>query len=177
MTIQTERMRLREWLEEDRDIFAALHGDPEVMRDAGRPLSRSESDAKLNRYMRAFAHYGYSRWAMEDKAGEFLGYVGMLPIPAEHPAGPGVEIGWRLRRAAWGHGFATEGARAALRDGFERLRFPEVVAYTAPDNVRSQAVMRRLGMVRDATRDFIAVDGWTGLVWVIGRHAVADPAT
>lgn len=169
--IDTERGRLRDWGERDRAAFAAMHADAEVMWDAIRPLSRAESDAKLTRYMEIRAMHGFSRWAMEDKAGDFLGYVGLLPIPADHPQGPGVEIGWRFRRAVWGRGYATEGAIAALRDGFERLKLSEILAYTAPDNLRSQAVMERLGMARAGGLDFKAEDGWIGWVWKAVRQA------
>jgi RimJ/RimL family protein N-acetyltransferase len=166
--IDTSRGRLRAWRDSDREAFAAMHADPEVMWDAVAPLSRAESDAKLERYRQVFAAHGFSRWAMEDRDGGFLGYVGLLPIPDRLQLGPGVEIGWRFRREAWGHGYATEGAVAALRDGFERCGFDEVLSYTAPDNLRSQRVMERLGLVRDRTRDFVAADGWIGWVWRTG---------
>jgi len=165
MIIDTPRGRLRPWRDEDREAFAAMHADQEVMWDAVAPLSRAESDAKLERYRQVFAARGFSRWAMEDRGGAFLGYVGLLPVPEAHALAPGVEIGWRFRRAVWGQGFATEGAAAALRDGFDRLGFTEVLSYTAPDNLRSQAVMQRLGLRRDAARDFVAADGWIGWVW------------
>ena len=92
-----------------------------------------------------------------------------MPIAQGHPAAPGVEVGWRLVRSAWGHGYATEGARAALRDGFARHGWAEVLSYTAADNMRSQAVMGRLGLVREPHRDFTADYGenaWSGRVWV-----------
>ena len=170
MFIDTARGRLRPWRDNDREAFAAMHADPEVMWDAVAPLTRSESDAKLGRYRETFAAHGFSRWAMEDRAGAFLGYVGLLPIPPRHELGEGVEIGWRFRRAAWGQGYATEGAVAALADGFARFGFAEVLSYTAPDNLRSQAVMERLGMSRTPTRDFVAADGWAGWVWRIERR-------
>jgi RimJ/RimL family protein N-acetyltransferase len=106
---------------------------------------------------------------VESPAGEFLGYAGLMPLGPDHPLGPGVEIGWRLARHAWGQGYATEAAAAALQDGFGRLGFGEILAYTAPDNPRSQAVMARLDLRRDPSRDFTATyDGvaWHGLVWV-----------
>ena len=88
----------------------------------------------------------------------------------EHPLGPHEEIGWRLNRHAWGHGYATEAARAALDDAFTRVGLKEVVAYTSPDNVQSRAVMARLNLRRDITRDFTVdndrVGTWRGLVWV-----------
>lgn len=169
MILTTPRLRLRPWREDDRDAFAALAADPEVMRDLGGPLDRARSDAKLDRYRAAFDRHGFCRWAVGSLADEFLGYAGIMPLGPDHPLGPGVEIGWRLMRRAWGHGYATEAAAAALADGFGRLGLAEILAYTAPDNLRSQAVMARLGLWRDPSRDFTAIyDGvaWRGLVWV-----------
>jgi RimJ/RimL family protein N-acetyltransferase len=92
-----------------------------------------------------------------------------------HPIGSHIEIGWRLVRHAWGHGYATEAAVAALNDAFIRVGLAEVVAYTAPDNLRSQAVMTRVRMKRDPSRDFTAdygsIKAWLGLVWVARRAA------
>jgi RimJ/RimL family protein N-acetyltransferase len=170
MIVNTPRTRLRCWRETDRDAFAALHADPEVMLDYGGPLSRAESDAKLDRYVAAFEQFGFCRWAVERLDGEFLGYAGIMPSPPTHPIGPHMEIGWRLMRSAWGYGYATEAARAALYDAFTRAGLTEVIAYTASDNLRSQAVMARLRMQRDPSRDFTAdydrVGAWQGLVWV-----------
>lgn len=169
MILTTPRLRLRPWREEDRAAFAALAADPEVMRDLGGPLDRARSDAKLDRYRAAFDRHGFCRWAVETLSDEFLGYAGIMPLGPDHPVGPSVEIGWRLMRRAWGHGYATEAAGAALRDGFGRLGLAEILAYTAPANLRSQAVMARLDLRRDSSRDFTATyDGavWHGLVWV-----------
>jgi RimJ/RimL family protein N-acetyltransferase len=147
-----------------------MQADPEVMFDLGGPIGRAQSDAKLNRYAAAFDQHGFCRWALESLEGEFLGYAGIMPSLPTHPIGPHVEIGWRLVRRAWGQGYATEAAKAVLNDGFTRVGLTEVVAYTAPDNVRSQAVMARLRLQRDPSRDFSAsFDGigfWRGLVWV-----------
>jgi RimJ/RimL family protein N-acetyltransferase len=170
MIITTLRLRLRCWKDTDRDAFAAMHADPEVMHDYGGPISRIESDAKLDRYVLAYRRYGFCRWAVESQEGKFLGYTGVMPSRPDHPLGPHVEIGWRLVRQVWGHGYATEAARAALRDAFIRVRLAEVLAYTAPDNLRSQAVMARLGLQRVPARDFTAnfdsIKRWHGLVWV-----------
>jgi RimJ/RimL family protein N-acetyltransferase len=176
MVIDTPRTRLRCWREADRDAFAALHADAQVMRDAGGPIGRAASDAKLDRYAAAFNSHGFCRWAVEKRDGDFLGYAGVMPSPAGHPLGPHFEIGWRLVRAAWGHGYAAEAARAALDDVFTRVGLEEVVAYTAPDNLRSQAVMARLRLQRDPSRDFSAdcagVGTWHGLVWSCRREVV-----
>ena len=170
MEIDTPRTRLRGWQETDRDAFAAMNADPEVMLDMGGPISRAASDAKLDRYVAAFNRYGFCRWAIESRDGHFLGYAGIMPAPEDHPLGPHFDIGWRLIRTAWGQGYATEAAGAALDDAFARVGLTEVVAYTASDNLRSQAVMDRLHLQRNPSRDFTAnYDGfgaWRGLVWV-----------
>jgi RimJ/RimL family protein N-acetyltransferase len=168
--IETARLHLRPWREADRDAFAALNADPEVARDLGGPLSRARSDAKLDRYVAAFEKSRFCRWAIDDHAGVFLGYTGVMPVSGDHPLGAHHEIGWRLERAAWGQGYASEAARAALDDVFARIGLAEVLSYTAPNNLRSQAVMDRLGLKRDPARDFVARydghDPWHGLVWV-----------
>ena len=164
--IKTSRLLLRRWRPGDRNSFAALHADPEVMLDLGGPLDRAASDRKFDRYVAAFEQHGYSRWVLENCAGHFLGYTGIMPSDLRHPLGLHSEIGWRLARSAWGNGYAAEAAAAALDDAFERHILDEVLAYTAPDNARSIAVMNRLGLQRDQSRDFVLSNGWRGLVWV-----------
>jgi RimJ/RimL family protein N-acetyltransferase len=168
VVIDTPRTRLHCWQESDREAFAIMNAHPEVMHDLGGPISRAASDAKLDYYASAFHRYGFCRWAIENRQGEFLGYTGVMPHE-HHPLGPHFEIGWRLMRNAWGHGYATEAARAALHDALVRAGLQEIIAYTAPDNLRSRAVMERLGLERDPSRDFTAdydrVGPWAGLVW------------
>ncbi len=167
--IETPRTRLRPWRETDREAFASMLSDPEVTRDLGGPLDRAAADAKLDRYAAALTSAGLGRMAIEGRDGELLGYAGVMALDAGHPARASHDIGWRLRRRFWGQGFASEAAGAALRDAFARLHLPEVVAFTGPDNLRSQAVMRRLGMRRDPARDFVTAwqggKDWHGLVW------------
>ena len=103
-----------------------------------------------------------------------------MPSPPGHPLGPHAEVGWRLARSAWGHGYATEAAQASLDDVFTRCGLTEVLAYTAPDNLRSQAVMSRLELRRDPARDFSIPDGpriWHGLTWVATGAATKTPQT
>jgi len=169
LTLRTPRLTLRSWHAKDRAAFAQLNADPEVARDLGGPLTRAESDAKFERYVATFARHGFSRLAIEDSQRRFIGYAGVMPSRQDHPLGPHAEIGWRLARDAWGHGYATEAARAVLADAFGRLGVREVLAYTASDNLRSQAVMARLGLQRDERLDFSEFNGeraWHGLVWV-----------
>jgi RimJ/RimL family protein N-acetyltransferase len=168
MIIETPRLRLRPWRDSDRDAFAAMHADPRVMVDAPRPLTREKSDRKLDRYADAFDRLGFCHWAVESLDGDFLGYAGVMPAREPHPLGPHHGAGWRLVRRAWGHGYASEATRAAFDDIFRRVGLAEVLAYTSPDNMRSQAVMDRLGMARKPDLDFTADEAsgpWTGLVW------------
>jgi RimJ/RimL family protein N-acetyltransferase len=173
MQIQTERLLLRPWRADDLAPLAAMQADPEVMADYGGPQSRAASQAKLERYVAAFDAHGFTRWAVE-AGGVFIGYVGVMPIFPGHPRDPGYEIGWRLVRAAWGKGWATEAARASLADAFGRAGLEEVLSYTAPDNLRSQAVMGRLGLTRRPELDFVQRledRDWPGLVWSARREA------
>jgi len=176
--LRTARLTLRPWREADRPAFAALNADPEIAADLGGPLPRDASDAKLDRYRATFERIGFSRLVIEDSRQAFIGYAGVMPSTPDHPLGPHTEIGWRLVRTAWGKGYATEAAQAVLTDAFSHLGLREVLAYTATDNVRSQAVMARLRMRRDSSRDFDTLYGdtpWHGLVWVAEmRHVVTQ---
>jgi len=147
----TERLRLRQWCAEDREPFARLNADPKVMEFFPTVLDRTESDALADRCRDLIAERGWSFWAVEVKQTRaFIGFAGLhIPIP-ELPFSPCVEIGWRLALRHWGKGFATEAARGALRVGFEQLGFPEIVSFTPLGNLRSRAVMERLGMCESA---------------------------
>lgn len=172
--LQTERLILRQWTEADLPAFAELNTDPDVSRDLGGPMRPGDSDRKLRSYADTIERLGFGRWAVERAGGagkqKFLGYAGVMPVGDDHPLGEHYEVGWRLRRSAWGFGYATEAAQAALSDAFERTDLDEILSYTATDNDRSQAVMNRLGLRRDSTRDFVKhydeLGHWTGLVWV-----------
>lgn len=154
-TLHTERLILRRWREDDREPFAAMNADPEVMRHFLRPLDRPESDAFFDRIEARFRADGYGLWAVERGAdGAFLGFTGLAVATFEAPFTPCVEVGWRFVPDAWGHGYATEAAREALRFGFESLGLEEIVSFTSPLNVPSYRVMERLGMHRDAADDF-----------------------
>ena len=149
----TERLVLRQWVPADLEPYAALNADAETMRYFPSTLSRDESDAMVGRIMAGLELNGWGLWAVEHD-GRFLGFTG-LAVPAfDAPFTPAVEIGWRLARSAWGHGYATEAARAALAVGFERLGLEEIVSFTTVSNHRSRAVMERLGMTTDAADDF-----------------------
>lgn len=151
----TARLRLRGWRDADRAPHAALNADPEVMRHFPSTLSRAASDRLVDAIVEGWAANGYGLWAVERLAdGRFIGFTGLARPSFEAPFVPAVEVGWRLARDAWGHGFATEAARAALEFGFEDIGLTEIVSFTTPANVRSRAVMERLGMTHDPADDF-----------------------
>lgn len=153
--LTTDRLILRRWRDADRLPFAALNADDEVMRYFRGPLDRAASDAFADRIERDFDEVGYGLWAVQIRASdEFIGFTGLARQTFEAPFTPAVEVGWRLARAAWGHGYATEAARAALAFGFGPAALAEVVSITTRTNVRSRAVMQRLGMTTRPEDDF-----------------------
>jgi RimJ/RimL family protein N-acetyltransferase len=180
MLLSASQVILQQWPERHRGAFAAMNADPEVMADLGGPLTRPRSDEKFERYAAAWGSYGISRWAIEDHSGEFLGYAGVMLRPdAGHPLGPHYELGWRLCRCAWGKGYASESAQMALDHAWRTISAPIIYSYTAPDNLRSQAVMRRLALQRESVHDFqVPLDlvhrEWTGWVWVASRPGLPN---
>lgn len=150
----TDRLLLRGWRESDLAPWAALNADPEVRAYFPEVLTREQSEASAAHFEAELARRGWGWWAVEVRAtGEFIGFAGLDPVDDGMPF-TGVEAGWRLARTAWGHGYATEAARAVVAFGFERLGLAEILAVTAAGNLRSRAVMRRLGMTRDPEDDF-----------------------
>ena len=154
MILATERLRLRPWRESDLAPFAAMNADPRVMENLLRPLTRAESDAMAARANERIAQQGWGLWAVEVVEDErFVGFAG-LAVPAWHAHfTPCVEVGWRLAREAWGHGYATEAARAVIGHGLGAAGLAQIVSFTALVNTRSIAVMERLGMRRDGEFD------------------------
>lgn len=155
---ETERLCLRQWRHTDYEPFADLNADSQVMAFFPRPLSVSESDALAHRNALHIAEHGWGLWAAQDKASEeFIGFIGLQPCLATLPFAPAVELAWRIAPSFWGRGLASEGARGALRVGFERLGLREIVAFTALHNARSLGVMRRMGMVEAGQFDHPAL--------------------
>jgi ribosomal-protein-alanine N-acetyltransferase len=153
--MHTHRLLLRRWREDDLLPFAAMNADPEVMEFFPAALDRTSSDALARRIEAGFTEHGFGLWALEvGSSGGFIGFTGLSVPGFEAAFTPAVEVGWRLAREAWGHGYATEAATTALDAAFGPRALAEVVSFTSVANVRSQAVMRRLGMTRDPTEDF-----------------------
>jgi RimJ/RimL family protein N-acetyltransferase len=152
--IRTERLVLRRWRDDDRAPFAALNADPAVMEHMQGLMTRERSDAFVDRIEAHWDERGWGLWAVEvPGVSPFVGYVGLWP--ADYVTGdPMVEVGWRLAREHWGHGYVTEAAHEALRFGFEDVGLEEIVSFTVPQNERSWRVMERIGLVRDPSGDF-----------------------
>jgi len=153
--LRTNRLLLRRWRDSDCSPFAVLNADPKVTEFLRAPLTRSESDALVDRIEAGFEQNGFGLWAVEvPRRSPFIGFVGLAAATFDAPFTPAVEVGWRLAADQWGHGYATEGAQAALAFGFEVAGLDEIVSFTAVDNTRSRAVMERLGLSRDEADDF-----------------------
>jgi RimJ/RimL family protein N-acetyltransferase len=151
--ITTERLLLRRWRDADRAPFAAMNSDPVVMEHMPGLMPRERSDDFADRIEAHWETHGWGLWAVEvPDTAPFIGYVGLWP--ADYLAPGMVEVGWRLAAAHWGHGYATEAAREALRFGFVEVGLPEIVSFTVPQNERSWRVMERIGLVRDPAGDF-----------------------
>ena len=153
--IDTDRLILRRWRDADRKPFAAMNADPEVMRYFPSTLTADQSNLMVDRIEAGFETAGWGLFAVEVKGAQaFIGFVGLMEINPKVPCAPGVEIGWRLDKAAWGHGYASEAARACLDLAFTTVGLAQVLSFTAVPNLSSQAVMQRIGMIREPTLDF-----------------------
>jgi RimJ/RimL family protein N-acetyltransferase len=172
--LQTERLIMRTWRDTDIDPFTAICSDPAVMEFFPKLQARDECAASLERVNARIASDGFGFWALEH-AGELLGFCGISRVTFDAHFTPAVEVGWRLRRDAWGHGFATEAARAAMAFGWD-LGLEQIVAFLVPSNRRSAAVAERIGMTRDLAGDFDHPNVPAGTISVGGhdnrRHAL-----
>ena len=153
--LETERLLLRAWRDEDREPFAALNGDPRVMEYMPGCLSRQESDALADRIAAHFRQHGFGLFAAELRdARKFIGFLGLSVPSFQAHFTPCVEIGWRLAAEYWNNGLATEGARAAVRYAFNTLHLDELVSFTVPANAPSRRVMEKIGMTHNPEDDF-----------------------
>ncbi|MDB9952010.1 GNAT family N-acetyltransferase [Porticoccaceae bacterium] len=145
--METQRLKLRQWIASDRKPFSKLNADPQVMEYFPDVLSETESNAMVDRIEALIKKNGWGFWAVELKAsGAFIGFVGLHSPRVKLPFNPCIEIGWRLSKEHWGNGYATEAAQAALNYGFEHLKLDEIVSFTSIVNRPSQAVMRKINM-------------------------------
>ena len=152
--IRTERLLLRRWRDEDRAAYVAMNQDPAVMEFMQGLQSPDVSNGFIDKVEAHWDEHGWGLWAIEvPRVAPFVGFTGLWP--ADHVLGYKTrEVGWRLAREDWGHGYATEAAREALRFGFQDIVFDEIVSFTVVDNIRSRAVMERIGLAYVEGGDF-----------------------
>ena len=175
--IETDRLLLRMWRDGDLGAYARICADGEVMRHLPGRMTRRESEEQVARFVRHWEERGFGLWAVEHKAeGRFIGFVGLRRHDDWPEGDHKTEVGWRLDRAYWNGGLATEGARASLRHGFEVLGLERIISVTVPENAASRRVMEKAGLTpRGETR-------WRGfdVVWYAidrrgsGRAASGD---
>jgi RimJ/RimL family protein N-acetyltransferase len=153
--LRTARLLLRRWRETDQAPFAVLNADPMVAEYFPDRLTRAQSDDLIASIEAGFAARGYGLWALEVRAtGEFVGFTGLAVPSFNAHFTPAVEVGWRLAPSAWGKGYATEAGLASIAFGFRDVGLDEIVSFTSAANIRSRAVMERIGMTHDPADDF-----------------------
>ncbi|MBS4163765.1 Acetyltransferase [Candidatus Protochlamydia amoebophila] len=153
--IKTERLVLRQWCEDDLEPFAKLNADPRVMEWFPSTLSRAGSDDLAKRISPKLQEQGWGLWAVSiPDISSFIGFIGLAGPTFNAHFTPAVEVGWRLAYEYWGKGYATEGALAALKYGYEMLNLKEIVSFTTLANQRSRHVMEKIGMHHDPKDDF-----------------------
>ena len=143
----SERLGFRTWQAEDLQPFAQLNADPEVMEYFPHPYTLQETEQSILRFNKHFDTHNVCFWAVDIlETGEFIGFIGMVYQEFEADFTPCHEIGWRLKRASWGQGYATEGAKRCLAYAFQDLKLPAIYSFTATLNTRSERVMQKIGM-------------------------------
>ena len=152
--IETPRLLLRQWRDEDRDPWRAMNADPAVMEHFPSTLDAERADWLMERHRRLLTDTGLGFWAVERReGGAFLGFAGLNLVGDGGPMHGRWEVGWRFAQHAWGHGYASEAGAASLAHGHAH-GMAEIVSFTASTNARSEAVMRRIGMRRAPEQDF-----------------------
>ena len=151
---QSSRLGFRRFTTADLVPLAAMNSDPAVMEFFPKTQTIQETQAFIDRTNKHFNQHGYSWYAVDALATKsFIGFIGLVQTTFEAPFTPCAEIGWRLKNAAWGKGYATEGATRCLQYGFNTLQLPVIYSFTATVNLRSERVMQKIGMVKEGTFD------------------------
>ena len=155
VTLTTDRLVLRPWTQSDLEPLASMNADSRVMEYFPGIKSLAESEKEMESLQKHIEKYGWGFWAASlGETGQWIGLIGLKHVSIEAHFTPAVEVGWRLEATFWGKGYATEGARASLKYGFEVLKVPEIVSYTPTHNIPSRRVMGRIGMRHDPKDDF-----------------------
>lgn len=146
---ETKRLVFRDWNEQDLNEFRIMNKDTRVMEYFKKILNKEETDRFYNAIQDEFRNYGYGLYAVETRHNnDFIGFIGFHWANFNSQFTPCIEIGWRLKYEAWGNGFATEGAKACLKYGFDTLGFNKIYSFTSKINLPSENVMKKVGMVK-----------------------------
>jgi ribosomal-protein-alanine N-acetyltransferase len=146
---ETQRLIFRDWKDQDLDEFRLMNKDLMVMKHFPKTLTEDETDSLFNIIQDEFRNCGYGLYAVESKSNNsFIGFIGFHMADFNAQFTPCTEIGWRLKYEAWGNGFATEGAKACLKYGSEVLKFKKVYSFTSKTNIKSENVMKKIGMLK-----------------------------
>ena len=157
--IETSRLILRQWKETDYEPYIELNMDTNVAEFFPSISTRAETIAQIERFTQHINKYGYGFFAVERKDNnEFIGFTGLSHPRFESYFTPCVEIGWRLSKANWGYGFATEAAKAFLEHGFNKLGLSEIYSFTAVHNARSERIMKKIGMIKQGVFDHPSIE-------------------
>ncbi|MFT6388363.1 MAG: ribosomal-protein-alanine N-acetyltransferase [Cellvibrionaceae bacterium] len=147
MELKTERLLLRQWKEDDFDVFDAINADADVMEFYPDIQSSEESFNMAQYFQMLILQKGWGFWAVERLSdNSFIGFVGLNEPTCDLPVTPCVEIGWRLSKESWGKGYATEAAKAVLKFAFNELKLNHVYSFASVANIRSRSVMEKIGM-------------------------------
>jgi RimJ/RimL family protein N-acetyltransferase len=145
----SKRLGFRNWRNEDLPEFAALNADEEVMEHFPKTLTKQETDDFIKRLQSHYNQHGYTYFATELlKTGELIGFIGLAYQEYEAAFTPATDIGWRLKKSAWGNGYATEGARRCLQYGFSDINLSRIFSICTWNNSKSENVMKKIGMVK-----------------------------
>lgn len=154
--LKTNRLILRHWKESDLPLFYKLNSNPKVMEYFPFTLTKEQSDNMARKIQKELSEMSYGLWAVELKLNQtFIGFIGLHYQDFNTTFSPCIEIGWRLDFPFWGYGYATEGAKCALKYGINTLKIEEIVAFTPKINYRSRRVMEKLNMSYDSKDDFL----------------------
>lgn len=146
---KSERLGFRNWLDKDLAAFVLLNSDIDVMAHFPLPLTKEESKSFMSRLKDHYSKYKFNYFAVEKlENNEFIGFIGLAHQKYDSIITPNIDIGWRLKKDAWGKGFATEGAKRCLKYGFEVLNIQKIISTCTINNMNSENVMAKIGMIK-----------------------------
>jgi len=149
---KSERLGFRNWIESDKESYAKMNADKDVMEFFPNTKTKKDSFDQVIRFQKHYTDNGFTFFAVDIlETSEFIGFIGMINTSFKAYFTPCVEIGWRLQKKSWGFGYATEGAKRCIEYGFKELGFEEIISITPLKNTKSENVMQKIGMLKQGT--------------------------